>query len=187
MHYARGIAHGAKGSTKAAREDLAAFDSAHEQARGGGRSRSRQGPRPEAPAGGALAPARRGGRRSFASLFLRSGCNLTAIAAISLRSQVGAADRLKHNVNLKQMAELAADVLLGEVLYREGALDAAFKALRRAVRKFDALPYDEPHGWLLSARQTLGALLTEAGRSVASPLRGGHMAPRVACARLSAA
>ena len=31
------------------------------------------------------------------------------------------------------------------------------------VSLFDALPYDEPHGWLMSPRQTLGALLTEQG------------------------
>ena len=39
----------------------------------------------------------------------------------------------------------------------------AFASARLAVRRFDALPYDEPHGWLMSPRQTLGALLTEKG------------------------
>ena len=34
--------------------------------------------------------------------------------------------------------------------------------------RFDALPYDEPHGWLISVRQTLGALLTEEGRHEAA-------------------
>jgi hypothetical protein len=54
-------------------------------------------------------------------------------------------------------------VLDGEVLYREGRHAEAFAALRRAVSLVDKLPYDEPHGWLMSARQTLAALLTEQG------------------------
>lgn len=41
--------------------------------------------------------------------------------------------------------------------------DGAFESARRAVVLFDALPYDEPHGWLMSPRQTLGALLAEQG------------------------
>ena len=38
-----------------------------------------------------------------------------------------------------------------------------FGALEAAVVKYDALPYDEPAGYLMSPRQTLGALLTERG------------------------
>ena len=35
--------------------------------------------------------------------------------------------------------------------------------MKKAVARFDALPYDEPHGWLMSSRQTIAALLTEQG------------------------
>ena len=64
------------------------------------------------------------------------------------------------------MAAIADDILDAEISYREGKLDDAFASLRDgAVAKFDALPYDEPHGWLMSPRQTLGALLTEQGRA----------------------
>ena len=72
--------------------------------------------------------------------------------------------RKHHNVDLQEMAAIAERVLEGELRYREGAHDAAFAALEEACAKFDALPYDEPHGWLMSTRQTLGALLTEQGR-----------------------
>ena len=48
-----------------------------------------------------------------------------------------------------------------ELLYREASYEAAFAAMDEAIGRFDALPYDEPHGWLMSPRQTMGALLTE--------------------------
>lgn len=57
----------------------------------------------------------------------------------------------------------AADVLNAEILYREGEHSGCFAALEEAVAKYDALPYDEPAGYLMSPRQTYGALLEEAG------------------------
>mmetsp|Transcript_31932 Transcript_31932/g.83681 ORF Transcript_31932/g.83681 Transcript_31932/m.83681 type:complete len:648 (+) Transcript_31932:88-2031(+) len=72
-------------------------------------------------------------------------------------------DRVKHNVDGADMAAIAADVLAGEVLYREGRYSEAFAVLRNGITKTNALPYDEPHGWLMSVRQTLAALLTEQG------------------------
>lgn len=70
-------------------------------------------------------------------------------------------DRIKHNVHICDMANIAKNVLNAEILYREEHFEAAFAALRSAVESFDGLPYDEPHGWLMSPRHTLGALLTE--------------------------
>ena len=45
---------------------------------------------------------------------------------------------------------------------------------------FDALPYDEPHGWLMSVRQTLGALLAEqaATRAIEVYLEDLELFPR---------
>ena len=40
----------------------------------------------------------------------------------------------------------------------------AFAHLREAVRRDDALNYDEPWGWMQPARHALGALLLEQGR-----------------------
>ena len=59
---------------------------------------------------------------------------------------------------------IAAAMLDGEVEYRKGALEAAFTHLRRAVKLDDALPYDEPWGWMQPVRHALGALLLEHGR-----------------------
>ena len=51
----------------------------------------------------------------------------------------------------------------GEIEYRRGNFDAAFEDLREAVRRDDALNYDEPWGWMQPARHSLGALLLEQG------------------------
>lgn len=81
-----------------------------------------------------------------------------------MRCKLKPGDRLHHNVNLLQMADIASAVLDGEIKYRESNFDDAFASLKLGVARFDALPYDEPHGWLMSTRQTLGALLAEQGR-----------------------
>ena len=57
--------------------------------------------------------------------------------------------------------QIAERILAAELLYREASYEAAFAAMDEAIGRFDALPYDEPHGWLMSPRQTMGALLTE--------------------------
>ena len=43
-------------------------------------------------------------------------------------------------------------MLAGEIAYRRGEYDAAFAHLRAAVAREDALPYDEPWGWLQARR-----------------------------------
>ncbi|MSU47657.1 MAG: hypothetical protein EXS37_00920 [Opitutus sp.] len=52
----------------------------------------------------------------------------------------------------------------GEILIREGKIDAGVAKLRDAVKAEDALKYDEPPGWILPVRHSLGATLTQAGR-----------------------
>ena len=54
-------------------------------------------------------------------------------------------------------------MLDGEIAYREGRFDEAFGQLRRAVDLDDALPYDEPWGWMQPTRHAYGALLLEQG------------------------
>lgn len=76
--------------------------------------------------------------------------------------------RKKHNVLVTQMIDIASLVLSGEILYRRGgksSRDAAFGQLRQAVVLDDALPYDEPWGWMMPTRHVLGALLLEAGET----------------------
>ena len=139
-------------------------------------------------------------------------------AFLALLAQTEPGHRRKHNVDIVQMGDVAAEVLAAELLYREGACEQAFGRLEAGVARamqherhrppavhnpicqpadpnalrpnpsslvrsdpvllqptatpsrirFDALPYDEPHGWLISVRQTLGALLTEEGRHEAA-------------------
>ncbi len=71
--------------------------------------------------------------------------------------------RVLHTVTCQQALEVAEDMLLGEIEYRKGNYDVAFEALRRAVATEDALPYDEPWGWMQPVRHALGALLLEQG------------------------
>ena len=54
-------------------------------------------------------------------------------------------------------------MLNGELEYRRGNYDVAFDHLRKAVELDDALPYDEPWGWMQPTRHALGALLMEQG------------------------
>ena len=56
------------------------------------------------------------------------------------------------------------EMLDGEIAYREGQFDDAFAHLRRAIELDDALPYDEPWGWMQPTRHAYGALLLEQGR-----------------------
>jgi tetratricopeptide (TPR) repeat protein len=72
--------------------------------------------------------------------------------------------RLLHNNRVVDLMEIAKAMLRGEILYRQGAHDAAFAALRAAIAAEDALPYDEPWGWMQPSRHALGALLFEQGR-----------------------
>ncbi|UNK40596.1 tetratricopeptide repeat protein (plasmid) [Shinella sp. H4-D48] len=58
---------------------------------------------------------------------------------------------------------VAREMMLGEIAYRERAYPEAFEHLRNAVALDDALPYDEPWGWMQPARHALGALMLEQG------------------------
>ncbi|CDO26013.1 hypothetical protein MMAG44476_25869 [Mycolicibacterium mageritense DSM 44476 = CIP 104973] len=70
---------------------------------------------------------------------------------------------LFNNTSLDILA-IAGAMLDGEIAYREGRFDDAFSRLRRAIELDDALPYDEPWGWMQPTRHAYGALLLEQGR-----------------------
>jgi tetratricopeptide (TPR) repeat protein len=72
--------------------------------------------------------------------------------------------RRVHNNTVVDLLGIAEEMLNGELEYRKGNFDAAFAHLRRSVELDDALPYDEPWGWMQPARHALGALLLEQGR-----------------------
>ncbi len=60
---------------------------------------------------------------------------------------------------------IARDMLVGEILYREGEYDKAFASLREAIRREERLQYDEPPAWMQPVRHSLGALLMASGRA----------------------
>jgi tetratricopeptide (TPR) repeat protein len=74
--------------------------------------------------------------------------------------------RMLHNVRGVDLLQVAQFMLDGELAYRKGDYDAAFAALRHAVKLDDALPFDEPWGWMQPTRHALGALLYEQGHSL---------------------
>jgi tetratricopeptide (TPR) repeat protein len=81
---------------------------------------------------------------------------------LAARDRVPATRRM-HNVLCLDQLAVADAMLHGEIEYRKGNFDHAFARLRDAVALEDALPYDEPWGWMQPTRHALGALLLEQG------------------------
>jgi tetratricopeptide (TPR) repeat protein len=71
--------------------------------------------------------------------------------------------RTLFNNTCRDILAVAGAMLDGELEYRRGNYDEAFRLLRRAVELDDGLPYDEPWGWMQPARHAYGALLLEQG------------------------
>ncbi len=84
-------------------------------------------------------------------------------AFLEARSQVPPTSILFNNTSLDILG-VAEAMIAGEIDYRKGNFESAFEHLEEAVRRDDALNYDEPWGWMQPARHALGALLTEQGR-----------------------
>ena len=72
-------------------------------------------------------------------------------------------ERTIFNNTCQDILAVAGAMLGGELEYRRGNHDEAFRLLRRAVQLDDGLPYDEPWGWMQPARHAYGALLLEQG------------------------
>ena len=69
--------------------------------------------------------------------------------------------RYLFNNTSRDILAVAGAMLDGEISYREDKFDDAFAYLRRAIELSDALPYDEPWGWMQPPRHAYGALLLE--------------------------
>jgi tetratricopeptide (TPR) repeat protein len=84
----------------------------------------------------------------------------------SLRTSAAAIpeDALIVGTPARPVFEVAKAMLEGEILFQSGETEAAFVALRRGVALEDALPYDEPPGWMQPVRHALGALLLQEGQ-----------------------
>jgi tetratricopeptide (TPR) repeat protein len=68
------------------------------------------------------------------------------------------------NNSTEAMLALAARVVEGEILVRENKFDTGIAELREAIKLEDALHYDEPPGWMIPVRHSLGAALMQNGR-----------------------
>ena len=92
----------------------------------------------------------------------------------------GLAARQLHNVPVPRTLAVASRMLAGELGYQQAVLldkgagasqqqrrlEESFAALREAAALDDALPYDEPWGWMMPVRHALGALLLAAPSGV---------------------
>ena len=70
------------------------------------------------------------------------------------------------NNSAAEMIAIARTMAEGELAYREGDAERAFRLLRQAVELEDNLRYDEPPGWMQPVRHALGALLLAHNRPV---------------------
>jgi tetratricopeptide (TPR) repeat protein len=63
------------------------------------------------------------------------------------------------------LLEIAQHVLAGELAFQQEKIEDAVAHLQKAVAAEDKLNYDEPPAWYYPARQSLGAVLLDAGRA----------------------
>jgi len=67
-------------------------------------------------------------------------------------------DFLSNN-SCEALLAIAIRMVEGEILIAEGKIDTGIEQLRAAIQKEDALKYDEPPGWMIPVRHSLGAVL----------------------------
>ena len=82
---------------------------------------------------------------------------LEAVKLIPAENKLG-------NNSCDSVLKVVAPMLNGEILVREGDVDGGLAELRKAVVAEDALKYDEPPGWILPVRHSLGANLMQTAR-----------------------
>ncbi len=85
-------------------------------------------------------------------------------AAYLERAKLVPKDEYFGNNTAEAILGVVTPMVEGEILIREGRLDEGFKELYTAVQQEDTLRYDEPPGWLIPVRHSLGASLMQAGR-----------------------
>ena len=84
--------------------------------------------------------------------------------SFSKKSKLVPKEEVFSNNTEEALLALAARMVEGEILVRENKLDAGIAELREAIKLEDALNYDEPPGWLIPVRHSLGATLMQNGR-----------------------
>lgn len=72
--------------------------------------------------------------------------------------------RLMGNNSVRTILQVGLRMAEGELEYRKKNYTKAFALLRQAVQFDDSLRYDEPWGWMMPVRHSLGALFVEQGK-----------------------
>jgi len=90
--------------------------------------------------------------------------NAELAALAKLQRAPDARDTLIGATTQSALLEVAAAVLTGEIAAEEDRYGDALASLHRAVLLQENLPYTEPPDWYFPVRQSLGAVLLEAGR-----------------------
>eukprot|EP00494_Astrolonche_serrata_P031542 UN31811 len=72
-------------------------------------------------------------------------------------------ERYLHNVPCTDIINIARCMANGELCYRKKQYEKAWEWLEKGIKYDDALPYDEPWGWMQPVRHAYGALLAEQG------------------------
>lgn len=85
--------------------------------------------------------------------------------AFRAATTIPAQDATFSNNKATDLFAVGDDMLEGEILVREGKIEAGIKALQAAVVKEDQLRYSEPPAWVVPVRHALGAFLLKAGRA----------------------
>lgn len=68
------------------------------------------------------------------------------------------------NSPMEAILAVAAHMMEGEILIAENKIDNGITELQEAIKHEDALHYDEPPGWLIPVRHSLGAVLMKQKR-----------------------
>ena len=68
------------------------------------------------------------------------------------------------NNSCEALLGVVTPMVEGEILVAEGKIDRGIEQLRAAIQNEDALKYDEPPGWLIPVRHSLGAVLMKQKR-----------------------
>ncbi len=93
--------------------------------------------------------------------------SLAALEAIAARDTLDKITIWEINTT-KGLLGVAVEVLAGELAAARGDYAAAIPRLEEAVRREDALNYNEPADWYYPVRHSLGAVLLSAGRAAAA-------------------
>jgi len=80
------------------------------------------------------------------------------------RAKLVPKDDFVSNNSCEALLAVAIPMVEGEILIAEGKIDRGIEQLRAAIQKEDALKYDEPPGWLIPVRHSLGAVLMKQQR-----------------------